>query len=208
MAPTDKKRAMALQPPFDVHTTAAPGAHQSPAVLALAVAGLYAAAAMPAFLVMPPLPGADVVAGAGLAAVLIALSVIDLRQWRLPDALTLPLVLAGILCAAVLGWDTPEARAAAAAAGFLVFALIGWAYRRVRGFDGLGLGDAKLLAASGAWTGLAGLPSVVLAACGLAGLSVLIMYLRGESVGRQTGVPFGPFLAAGTWLVWLYGPLT
>ena len=198
---------MAHQPPFDVHTAVAPGAHQSPAVLALAVGGLYAAAAAPAFLVMPPLPLADALAGAGLAAMLIALSVVDLRQWRLPDALTLPLVLAGILCAAALGWDTPEARAAAAAAGFLVFALIGWAYRRVRGIDGLGLGDAKLLAASGAWVGLAALPSVVLAACGLAGLWLLVMHVKGAALSRHSGLPFGPLLAAGTWLVWLYGPL-
>ena len=126
----------------------------------------------------------------------------------MPDALTLPLALAGIGLAAVLGWDTPEARAVAAAAGFLMFALIGWAYRRVRGIDGLGLGDAKLLAASGAWVGFAGLPSVVLWACGLAGLWLLVMYVKGASLSRHTGLPFGPVLAAGTWLVWLYGPLT
>ena len=79
----------------------------------------------------------------------------------LPDALTLPLILAGL--GATLLYDPADIteHAAAAAAGYLAFRAIEIAYRRLRGRDGLGQGDAKLMAAAGAWLGLAPLPTVV-----------------------------------------------
>jgi len=83
--------------------------------------------------------------------VLMALSIIDWRCSRLPDALTLPLLLLGLAVAAV-NWPTELAdHVFGAVVGYSGLAAIAWAYRRLRGFDGLGLGDAKLLAAGGAW---------------------------------------------------------
>ena len=78
-------------------------------------------------------------------------------------------------------------------------------YSRVRGRDGLGLGDAKLFAASGAWLGLEGLPAVLLVACGAAIVALLVMAWRSQALSATTRIPFGPFLAFGTWIVWLYG---
>ena len=73
----------------------------------------------------------------------------------------------------------------------------------MRGREGLGRGDAKLLAAAGAWVGVRALPQVVLAAA-LAGLvAAACLRLAGVRLGAQSALPFGPFLALATWLVWL-----
>ena len=138
---------------------------------------------------------------------LLALALIDWRHFILPDMLTLPLVPAGL---AVAWFAAPAGLiddVAGVVGGYLVFTAVAWAYRRWRGRDGLGAGDAKLLAGLGAWVGGSGLPSVVLLAAGLALVVVLAGGLRsGRGLSRLDRVPFGPFLAASGWVVWLYGP--
>ena len=75
----------------------------------------------------------------------------------------------------------------------------------MRGRDGLGQGDAKLLAASGAWLGVAALPNVVLFAA-VAGLAMAaVLSLGGKVLTARTMLPFGPCLALATWLIWLQG---
>ena len=133
---------------------------------------------------------------------LLALALIDLRSWRLPDPLTLPLLATG-LAAAALGLlpGTDLVRSlAGAATGYLVLAGIGWAYRRLRGREGLGLGDAKLLAAAGAWLGVEPLPELVLAAA-LLGLGLAVV--RAWPLRAETAVPFGPPLALAFWGLFL-----
>ena len=82
-----------------------------------------------------------------------------------------------------------------------------WAYRRLRGIEGLGGGDAKLLAAAGAWVGAAALPSVLLGAACAALIAVAGLAIAGTRLSRRSALPFGPFLALATWAVWLLGPL-
>ncbi|MBA4131491.1 MAG: prepilin peptidase [Hyphomicrobium sp.] len=166
----------------------------------------YAGIAVPAFAWGAARPATEIVAGAVLAAGLIAGSVIDLRTLRLPDWVTLPLAAAGIIIAHVLAWVDGLERLLAAVTGFVILALVRDVYFRWRQRHGLGLGDAKLLAAAGAWTGLAALPAVVLWACALALAAVAAWASSGQRVTSATAIPFGPFLAAGTWIVWLYGP--
>lgn len=138
---------------------------------------------------------------------LLALTLIDFRHFVLPDVLTLPLVPAGI-AVNWLGAQQPLLDAVLGAiAGYLVFTLIAWAYRRWRGREGLGAGDAKLLAAIGAWVGATGLPSVVLLASILALAAALAAHAFRGRPSLIDRVPFGPFLAAAAWVVWLYGPL-
>ena len=162
------------------------------------------------------LPGWTAWAAAALGWGLLALAAIDLRHFLLPDALTLPLLCLGLALAAMgwaapgLGWGvTPLDAAIGAAAGFAAFALIGWLYARVRGCAGIGGGDAKLLAAAGAWAGWQALPSVVLIAA-LAGLaaSLALAAVKRHRPGWRDRLPFGPYLALGMWLVVLYGPLS
>jgi leader peptidase (prepilin peptidase)/N-methyltransferase len=173
---------------------------------ALAFLALYGALAVP-FLwhdgVAPGIPAVSIL----LAAILAACSAIDVHAWRLPDILTLPLAALGLLVSAATGAAPLWWAAASAALGFLLLAGVAWGYRRVRGRAGLGLGDAKLLAASGAWLGAAALPTVLLWATGAGLVCVLLAHRRGGTLNGASRLPFGPFLAFGFWLVWLYGPL-
>jgi leader peptidase (prepilin peptidase)/N-methyltransferase len=143
----------------------------------------------------------------GLGWVLLALAVIDLRHFLLPDVLTLPLTAVGIAIAWLDGPAALRDAAIGALAGFAVFAAVAMLYRRLRGREGLGLGDAKLLGAAGAWASWLGLPSIVL----LASLIALAMTLgRAALAGRldtAAPVPYGAYLAFATWIVVLYGPL-
>jgi leader peptidase (prepilin peptidase)/N-methyltransferase len=138
---------------------------------------------------------------------LLALAWIDVRHMILPDVLTLPLVLAGLVFAWFLEPEFIADHAAGAAAGFLLFWTISRLYRLLRGRDGLGEGDAKLMAAAGAWVTWMGLGPVMLvgAVTGLA--QVVIFRLRGGAVSGATQTPFGPPLALGVWVVWLYAPI-
>ena len=140
----------------------------------------------------------NILVTAGLGVALLALSVIDIRTYRLPDHLTLPLILSGWLVNLVRSGVWPWNTLVAAAAGYLVFALIGWIHFRLRHVEGLGLGDAKLLAAAGAWVGLQALPMVVLLAA-LGGLGHAVV--AGSTSGQR--IPFGPWLAASFLGVWL-----
>jgi leader peptidase (prepilin peptidase)/N-methyltransferase len=138
---------------------------------------------------------------------LLALALIDRRHFLLPDALTLPLLATGLGATALLDPPSLPAHAIGAAGGYLAFAGIAALYRQVRRRDGLGLGDAKLLAAGGAWLGWSALPSVVLLAALLGILEVLAARLGGGApLAATRPIAFGTWLAAAIWLVWLYGP--
>jgi leader peptidase (prepilin peptidase)/N-methyltransferase len=138
---------------------------------------------------------------------LLTLAAIDLRHYFLPDLLTLPLVPAGLAVVYAIDPTKLADHAIGAAAGFLGFALIAWLYQRLRGREGLGLGDAKLLAAGGAWLGWPALPSVVALAAVIALALALAGALAGGKLGATTRIAFGPYLALAIWVVWLYGPL-
>lgn len=138
---------------------------------------------------------------------LLTLGWTDLRSWILPDVLTLPLIIAGLAAALVFDPDQLTQRALGAALGYLSLAAVAAVYRALRGREGLGGGDAKLLAASGAWLGAAGLPEVILMAALSALAIAALMRLAGNRLGRHSAMPFGPFLALATWVLWLLGPL-
>jgi len=146
-------------------------------------------------------------AGVVLGWQLLLIAVVDGENFWLPDILTWPLAATGVLFALGEGWEAALWRVAAVATGFAGLWLIGWLYRRLRGREGLGGGDPFLMAGAGAWVGLAGLPSVLLWASA-AGLSVVfaLLVVR-RRVAATDRLPFGVFLAIGTWLTWLYGPL-
>ncbi len=138
---------------------------------------------------------------------LLALALIDARHFILPDELTLPLGVAGLIVTFAIDKGQFAAHLAAALAGFAVLALVNGLYRRVRGHDGLGLGDAKLLAAGGAWVGLGGLTGIVLIASFTALAWALVQGGLRRHFSARMRIAFGPFLALGIWITWLYGPL-
>jgi leader peptidase (prepilin peptidase)/N-methyltransferase len=138
---------------------------------------------------------------------LLILAWIDLRRWLLPDLLTLPLIVAGLGAAALLDPDSLLDRTLGAMVGYLALWAIAAAYRALRHREGLGMGDAKLLAASGAWVGATALPQVILLAALTALAAAAVLQLRGAALHRHSALPFGPFLALATWAIWLAGPL-
>jgi len=139
------------------------------------------------------------VAGALFGWGLLALAVLDLTHWWLPDRLTLPLALAGL----ATGPAAPLGRAIGGALGYAGLALIAASYRRWRGREGLGGGDPKLLGAIGCWLGWAMLPAVLVIA-GLVGLGVVAaLRLRGRDVARDTALPFGALMAVAAYPAWI-----
>jgi leader peptidase (prepilin peptidase)/N-methyltransferase len=118
----------------------------------------------------------------------------------LPDMLTLPLVVTGLAATVLHDPSAATEHAAAACAGYLSFRTIEIGYRRLRGRDGLGQGDAKLMAAAGAWLGLAALPAVVLTAA-LVGLATAAA--SRARFHRDSALPFGPALCVAIWVSWL-----
>lgn len=163
--------------------------------LAAAAIGLVAALAQPL-----PLP-ALVTALFGWWLLLTA--ALDVEHQWLPDALTLPLVPLGLVAGwAGLGPSLVE-RAAGAAIGWAALAGIAFGYRRLRGREGMGGGDPKLLAGLAAWIGAWQLPIVLLGA-GLLGLAAAAaMRLRGQAVSATSRLPLGALLALAAWPVWL-----
>lgn len=104
--------------------------------------------------------------------------------------LTLPLATAGLLLAwGIDPWLIVDHQIGAAA-GFAAFAVIAALYRLIRRRDGLG--DARLLAALGAWVSWQGLPTIVLYAAGTPLARVLLRSLRGTPPSAKQRLPFGP----------------
>lgn len=137
-------------------------------------------------------------------AALLALAWIDWDTTVLPDAITLPLLWGGLLCAG-LGWTIPPVTAiAGATAGYLSLWAVYWFFKLATGKEGMGYGDFKLLAAMGAWLGWQALLPIVLGASVIGAVVGIAMKLGGAlREGRY--VPFGPFLAGAGLVVMLAG---
>lgn len=161
------------------------------------------AALIGAVIASATLSGPYIWAGCILAWWLIAIAAIDAWHLEIPDWLSLPLLLLGLLVALWQGaWPAFDS-AIGAACGFAAFTVIAWVYRRVRGRVGLGEGDARLLAAAGAWVGWQGLASVVLYGAVAALAYALAAGAVRSSMRPETAVPFGPFLGLGLWITWI-----
>lgn len=177
------------------------------AALGLFYPGIEIAALLVAVWAASELTGWLLWASCVLGWTLVTLAAIDFRHLVLPDAMTLPLIPLGLVVAWGIEPASLPGHAAGAAAGFLAFYGIMVAYRRLRGREGLGLGDAKLLAGAGAWVSWPALPGIVLLAALAALVTTLGRALALRRVDTAAHIPFGPFLCLGTWIVWLYGPL-
>lgn len=161
------------------------------------------------------------VAAVFLFYLLLILAIIDIDTQRLPNVLVA--ILAGGGVTGVLVAEVFHVRVAplvglasagllahpwiAAAAGVLLGAGttggIGLAYGLLRGKQGMGMGDVKLLAALGPFLGPYVLMALVIAS--MLGVVVGLIGARGPGAGARK-LPFGPFLAAGALIVVLFGP--
>ena len=146
-------------------------------------------------------------ASAPLALALAWAAMIDIDRFRLPDILTLPMIAGGMLYA----WLIQDPRlldyAIGAAAGYLSLVLVAELFRLLRGKDGLGRGDAKLLAAAGAWLGWAALPAVVFIAAVTGIAFAVVQRLPRDAPNHAAAhlIPFGPFIVTAFWLLLVTG---
>ena len=145
----------------------------------------------------------DLIASLGLGTALLLLSYIDLRTGLLLDILTWPLVAFGLGFAAYQ--ETLILALSGAVVGYALIAGLALIWRQTRGYEGIGLGDAKLLAAGGAWVGVMGLPVILLVASGTGLLTALTVSQRSRSDSHRVAIVFGPSLALGIWTVWCVG---
>ena len=131
-----------------------------------------------------------------LIAILVYLAYYDLRTFRLPDVITLPLILLGLLFNSLSNQRFISFQDAIIGAilGYSCLWLLNLLYRTVKKQDGIGMGDAKLLAALGAWLGWFALPGILLMAS-LTGLIGGIIWLQWNKQNHRSAFPFGPFLA-------------
>jgi leader peptidase (prepilin peptidase) / N-methyltransferase len=141
----------------------------------------------------------------GFMAVLVAAAAIDWDTTLLPDDLTLPLLWAGLVAAA-LGWLPIPLKESlwGAVAGYLSLWSVYWLFKLTTGKEGMGYGDFKLLAALGAWLGWSMILPVVLASSVIGAVIGIGMKLTG-SLREGVYIPFGPFLAGAGLVVALAG---
>ena len=142
----------------------------------------------------------------GFSAALVALALIDWDTTLLPDDITLPLVWAGLIAAALRLTGVPLQQAVwGAVAGYLSLWLIYQGFKLLTGKEGMGYGDFKLFAALGAWFGWQALVPMILMASVIGAIIGIAMKFSDKL--REGGViPFGPFLAGAGLTALLFGP--
>ena len=143
----------------------------------------------------------------GFSALLLALAMIDWDTTLLPDDMTLLLMWAGLVAAA-LGWNSAVDLSTAvwgAVGGYLSLWGVYWAFKLATGKEGMGYGDFKLFAALGAWFGWPALVPMILMASVIGAIVGIAM--KFSSGLREGGyIPFGPFLAGAGFTAMIFGP--
>ncbi len=142
----------------------------------------------------------------GFSAILLSLAMIDWDTTLLPDDMTLSLVWAGLLLAALkINSVSLESAIWGAAIGYFSLWLIYWIFKLVTGKEGMGYGDFKLFAALGAWFGWQALIPIILMASVIG--TVIGIALKFFSKLREGGyIPFGPFLGLAGFSAMFFGP--
>ncbi|MDN3520727.1 prepilin peptidase [Halomonas ramblicola] len=159
--------------------------------IALAVVALYG-------------PGWQALFVLGACLALLAMAVIDFRTQLLPDALTLPLLWAGLLYQLLFQPLMLPSAVIGAMAGYLVLWGFYWLFKLVTGKEGMGYGDFKLLAALGAWVGWQYLPLLLILSAGVGAIIGIVVQLAMPRL-RGAPMPFGPYLAMAGWIALLAG---
>ena len=129
---------------------------------------------------------------------LFILSWIDIKTYTLPNLINYFLLVLGFIQAYFLPLGLVKSLFGAVI-GYVFFVILAWAYKHFRSIDGLGRGDAKLLAVGGAWCGFFTLPHIMLISSMSALFFILLM-----KINQRTRIPFGPFLSIGILVTWLF----
>ncbi|MBF0177516.1 MAG: prepilin peptidase [Magnetococcales bacterium] len=144
---------------------------------------------------------------------LIVLTVIDFYHYILPDVITKPGMVLGLLLAGqplvgLPAFAPPLATWQNAAMGvfwgYWGLWLFAWIFEKITGKVGMGLGDVKLLAMIGAWLGWQALPFTLFGGAflgSIVGVSLILFAKRDEA----QPIPFGPYLAVAAWVYLFFG---
>lgn len=130
---------------------------------------------------------------------LLALTLIDLDTYLLPDNITLPLIWLGLLFNLNFHFVSLDIAVLGAISGYLMLWMVYHFFKLLTGKEGMGYGDFKLLAAIGAWLGASAIFTVILLAS-ISGIffGLIIQKIRGKH--HQDPFPFGPCLVFGAYL--------
>ncbi len=139
-----------------------------------------------------------------LSWVLILQAAIDMKEYIIPDEITLPMLWLGLIINKFHIFVNLESAVMGAIFGYLSFWVIYWIFKLITGKDGMGYGDFKLLAMLGAWFGCQQLLLIVLIASAIGSLvgGTLILLKKQD---KNSPIPFGPYLAMGGWIAMMYG---
>ena len=130
---------------------------------------------------------------------------IDADTQLLPDDLTLSLMWLGLLVNINGTFTSLSSAVIGAAAGYLALWSIYWVFKLITGKEGMGYGDFKLLAALGAWMGWSMLPVIILLSS-IVGAVVGLAMIGLAKLGKDTPLPFGPYLAGAGLIALVWGP--
>lgn len=138
-------------------------------------------------------------------AALVVVTFIDFDHQIIPDEISLPGIALGFLCSFFLPGHSWLSSLLGIVAGWGGLALVFYGYLWLTGREGMGGGDAKLLAMMGAFLGLQAVPFIIFASSlvgTVAGLSIMAVQRK----DRHLAIPFGPYLALGAVLYIFFGP--
>ena len=135
---------------------------------------------------------------------LIALSFIDFDTMLLPDEITLPLIWFGLGASAMGIGIAPTDAIAGAIVGYMSLWTINWIFSKIKSQQGMGQGDFKLMAVFGAWLGWQDVFLITFLSS-FVGAIFGIIILYAQKKGKDTHIPFGPYIAIAGWVVMLWG---
>ena len=133
---------------------------------------------------------------------LLTVAIIDIKHKIIPDTITLPGIIFGIVAGSYL-FGLKESLLGLISGGG-IFLLSSELYYQVRGRVGMGGGDIKFIAAVGALLGLKQVLLVIFLSSFI-GSVVGLLGLIGKKLDAMSQIPFGPFLAVGTLIVYFSG---
>lgn len=140
-----------------------------------------------------------------IAVFLAWMSFVDIERHILPNLLNYTLIVSGLIWASVFKLDILYHHVIGAITGYAALALVSWFHLKRKGIQGMGMGDAKLFAAAGAWMGWIALPYIMLIAAFSGLVWVAVKSVREGKLRRDVRIAFGPHIAFGFWIVWLLG---
>jgi len=150
--------------------------------------------------------GWPLVAALLITSYFVAMSFIDIDHQILPDSMTLPLVWFALLCAYQSVFIPLADAVIGAVAGYMILWSIYWLFKLLTGKEGMGYGDFKLLAVIGALVGWQQVGLVVVLSAGVgAVIGGSLLMIQGK--GKETKIPFGPYLAIAGWITFLWGDI-